>query len=278
LRWSNLKSFPNWISKRQDMSLLFAINAFICIGVVAFPDNPKYGGVKLWQPMFPFLVLLAAWALDICIEHLSDIAKLKGKLKQLVGGALTLLCLLPGFFGLLNNYPDLLTYYNELAGNTQGGAEMGMERQYYDQCYKSYIHFWNEQKQWKNIKISYEPNQREYQRTYPWYKRLDKLRRDVTFVKPDRARFLILTHERRWPRYPSLLQEYRLEKEIYTHKINGVPMYTVYDLKPEEDRKKPAKAAKKRPGKKREVRREDERVQNPVEKQNKQLIKIIKTP
>jgi len=236
-----LLRFPGGLDEKRDFALLFAVNAFICIGVVAFPNNPKYGGVKLWQPMFPFFVLLAGYAFDIMLDHLGDIAKLGERAKKIAFPVALALCLTPAFIGMMRNYPDLLTYFNELAGNLPGAAEMGMERQYYDQCYKSYIEYWNSQEQWKSIVVSYEPNQHEYQRTYPWYQRMGKLRKDVRFAGPDRARFMILTHERRWPRYPDILQEYRNRKEIYTHSIWGVPLYTIYDLKPEEDRKKPPK-------------------------------------
>jgi len=230
-----LLRFPGGPDERRDFALLFAVNAFVCIGVVAFPNNPKYGGVKLWQPFFPFLVLLAGYAFDIMLKHLGDIAKFGERARQLAFPVALVLCLTPALIGMLRNYPDLLTYYNELAGNLPGATEMGMERQYYDQCYKSYINFWNSQEQWRNIQISYEPNQHEYQRTYPYYQRVGKLRKDVYFTTPDRARFMVLTHERRWPRYPDILQEYRNYKEVYTNKIWGVPLYTIYDLKPEED-------------------------------------------
>jgi len=43
----------------RGLDALVLLNAVFTIGLAALPNVPKYGGVKLFLPFFPFLAILA---------------------------------------------------------------------------------------------------------------------------------------------------------------------------------------------------------------------------
>ena len=78
-------------------------------------------------------------------------------------------------------------------------------------------------------RIHFEPNHKEYVRTYRWLTKDGVLDRGLRLEKDrDQAGVLVLTHERRWSTYPALLREHRAHEKIYEKRIDGVPLYTVY--------------------------------------------------
>ena len=77
--------------------------------------------------------------------------------------------------------------------------------------------------------IHFEPNHKEYVRTYKWLKRDGVISRKLRLEKSrDKATVLVLTHERRWGTYPKLLDEHRQLQQVHEVRIDGVPLYTVY--------------------------------------------------
>lgn len=233
LGWRNLARFPEGASSERDYLFLVGVNAAFSIGIVAFSDVPKYGGVKLFQPFFPFFAILAGVGFKSLTDNLIQLGPLfQAKAKVLVP-IVGLLCLLPGLIGMAKVYPYMLSYYNSLAGNLQGATEAGMERQYYDMCYETMIDYWNEfGTKSSRVMVSYEPNLTEYRRTYRWYKRDKKLRPQIFLSEPDMAKYVILTHERRWSHYQELLHQYRKKKALHTEYVWGVPLWTVYENEP----------------------------------------------
>jgi hypothetical protein len=69
-------------------------------------------------------------------------------------------------------------------------------------------------------------------RTYNWYKKAGELRPDIQVVNSEReANFLVITHERRFARYGADLQRYRGRKVILEKRVDGVPIWTLLDLR-----------------------------------------------
>ena len=77
--------------------------------------------------------------------------------------------------------------------------------------------------------IHFEPNHKEYVRTYRWLKKGRRIRQSVKLTKKKDADLVVLTHERRWKTYPGLYLRYRSWKVVYEKRIDGVPLYTVYE-------------------------------------------------
>ncbi len=221
------KSRAGQPSPWRDHVLNFVLlQALFAIGIVAFTNVPKYGGEKLFMPFFPLFVVLAAFGLEAAATGLARRLP-RAPAPALVVG-LAVLCALPGLAGTVRTFGGYgLSYYAEAVGGLRGATARGYERTYYDIADKPLARWLDKNAQGKSI--HFEPNHKEYVRTYRWLKRdgvIDDVRLSASF---DKADLLVLTHERRWSTYPGLFDRVRGWRVVHEKRIDGVPLYTVYE-------------------------------------------------
>lgn len=236
-------------SARDKLLALVLLQALFAIGVVAFSNVPKYGGEKLFMPFFPLFAVLAARGLVIVVESLGALLpRLAGArvfvqpLDETSGEAhpatramlavvacAALLAVLPGYVGTVRFFGGFaLSYYAEALGGLRGATARGYERTYYDIADKELAR-WLDANVQAGDRVHFEPNHKEYVRTYRWLQRDGYISRRVVLEgNRARANVLVLTHERRWSTYPALLAEHRRYEKIHEKRIDGVPLYTVY--------------------------------------------------
>ncbi len=210
---------------------LLLINAFITIGTVAFPNVPKYGGVKLFLPFFPFFAILGGIGIQGAYEFIRKKIRTEGGfLKTALPPVLIILALAPAVYSTLRIHPYHLSYYNIFIGGPKGALKVGMERQYYDIFYTDLVKWFNNNLP-KNAKVTFLPNNKEYIRSAPYYKNDKLLRDDIRIVDLNTAEYLVLTHEERWREYPELYNKYKDYPNLYEISVEGVPLLNVYKLK-----------------------------------------------
>jgi len=121
-------------------SALLVLGLIVTLVPSALPGSPKYNGVRLFLPAFPFLAALAgggfAWAERGFMQLLKAEAQQKRRLSLLAGSALGALLLYPGANGVIRTHPYQLAYYNELVGGTAGATRRGFETIYWGQVLK----------------------------------------------------------------------------------------------------------------------------------------------
>jgi len=145
-----------------------------------------------------------------------------------VVGALAFVAVLPGYLGTVKTFGGFgLSYYSESIGGLRGATAYGYERTYYDIADKE-LATWLDDNAGKKT-IHFEPNHKEYVRTYRWLKKGRRIRQSVKLSKSKDADLVVLTHERRWKTYPGLYARYRGWKVVHEKRIDGVPLYTVYE-------------------------------------------------
>lgn len=217
---------------RRDLGLLVLLNAATCIGVVAFSKIPKYGGVKLFLPFFPFFALLAGVAFARLVALVMAMWPRLGTRPLATGGAALVLAMTPAAIDLYRAHPYHLSYYGPLVGGLRGATSAGFERQYYDVLYLS-LADWLQSKYAKTgVRVHFMPNNKEYARTFPYLHKAGRLARGIRVVGGvDQAELLILTHERRWREYPELFERYQARPVLWELAVDRVPLLTVYALK-----------------------------------------------
>ena len=217
-------------SPHDRVMALALLQAVFAVGVVAVSDVPRYGGEKLFMPFFPFLCVLAGRGVVVVVDAVLDLlppgaawARAVVVVVVLVAGAL------PGFVGTARFFGGYaLSYYGELTGGLRGAVARGHERTYYDVADKELARFLDAHVAGR--KVSFQPNHKEYVRTYRWLRKDGVLRRDgfklVAGLRD--ADVVVLTHERRWSTYPALLEQVRGWPVLHEKRIDGVPLYTVF--------------------------------------------------
>ncbi len=245
------------VSSTDRLLALVLLQALFAIGIVAFSNVPKYGGEKLFMPFFPLFCVLAAAGLARALEGLGALfpkleaglvwfrpldddphertpprpgepAASPAWLPKLLVAFVALLTCLPGAAGSMRFHGGYaLSYYSEALGGLAGATARGYERTYYDIADKQLARWLDENA--GSEPVHFEPNHKEYVRTYKWLKRDGVISRDLRLTKSrDKATFLVLTHERRWSTYPKLLAEHAALQQVHEVRIDGVPLYTVY--------------------------------------------------
>lgn len=229
-----LKIYKNRIhidESQQVFYELVLINAFITIGTVAFPNVPKYGGVKLFLPFFPFFAVLSGIGVQGIFEFILKSLSLKNKVsRNLLTFLLLFIPVAPAVYSTLKIHPYHLSYYNIFIGGPKGALKAGMERQYYDIFYIDLVRWFNSNLP-KDARVTFLPNNKEYVRSSPYYKNDKILREDIKIVDLNNAEYLVLTHEERWREYPELYKKYKDYPNLYEISIEGVPLLNVYKLK-----------------------------------------------
>jgi hypothetical protein len=123
---------------RRSGSVLVLMGAAINIGFNSLPSAPKYGGVRLFLPFFPYAMALAAMGLHAVTAAASRVPALTaGALftARRVRLGLALLALVPAVRAVGMSHPYQLSYYNLLIGGTRGAVAAGMEATYWGDSY-----------------------------------------------------------------------------------------------------------------------------------------------
>ncbi len=177
---------------------------------VCLPGTPKYGGVKLFLPVFPFIAMLAGLGFAMAARELA---------KPFARYALLAGCMVPAAIGVVAYRGYWLSYYNELVGGVRGATRAGFERQYYDLGYPALRQALADHVGPRG-RVAVLPNPKEY---------ASYLRNwGFTAAAPEQADIVVLTHERRWPDYPDQQARWRRSGRLTTVKVGDVPLFSLY--------------------------------------------------
>lgn len=216
--WAN--AFDGW---------LLLLNGFLPIFIIAIPSVPIFGGVKHWLPAMPFLCVLAGIALERMLTVLPENLGRLRLTRNRVFAAAGALALLPSLLGTvqIDNYGT--AFYNELAGGIRGGADLGMQRQYWSNNVSGVLPWINEHLP-QNARLFLHEVTGESFRTY---QRDGYLRPDLRMAwSPDGADFVAYQYHREF-----VDAEYRVwnktgkRKPVYGLWIDEVPLILVYDAR-----------------------------------------------
>jgi 4-amino-4-deoxy-L-arabinose transferase-like glycosyltransferase len=117
----------------------------------ALPSSPKYNGVRLFLPAFPFLAALAgggyAWLRAKLLRLPALLRPENVRLAVLLPTLLAVALLAPSLTGVVHTHPYQLAYYNALVGGTSGATRRGFETIYWGQVFAEGVEFVNALKQ-----------------------------------------------------------------------------------------------------------------------------------
>jgi hypothetical protein len=129
------------ITHDGEADLLFALAFFAAIGPwflpPLMPKTPIFGGTKHWMPAYPFLCLFAGYGFDrVCAamkRTLGELREVQSDPKLLMGAQAALFaCVLAAPLAVTaHSHPFGLSSYVPLVGGTAGGADLGLNRQFW---------------------------------------------------------------------------------------------------------------------------------------------------
>jgi hypothetical protein len=127
----------------RGTDLLFAASGYAILTLWLKPNTPIFGGTKHWLTVYPFLALFAGAGFDVIARALERVVHGRVRPAWLPSAALAGVCLLGPLAITAHSHPFGLSTYTPLAGGTPGGADHGMNRQFWGYTTGSLVEFLN---------------------------------------------------------------------------------------------------------------------------------------
>ncbi len=128
--------------KRHDIGVLYLLQFAAPIAISALPFAPKYDGVRLFLPAFPYLALLAG----VGAAGIAGRIRGYGEVRRRLGAAqffvtvLAVVIIGNGVIIISRYHPHELSYWNSMAGGLQGARRAQMETTYWGEAVGEDVH------------------------------------------------------------------------------------------------------------------------------------------
>jgi len=215
--WVRILAYPD----RTRAFLLF--NALFPLLLISLPSAPKYDGVRLFLPAFPFICLIAGMGIDQIFLWAQKIRW--GKIFYLLYAGLFILTV---YTSICKIHPYQSSYFNEVIGGIDGATQKGFEPEYWGNAYIGTLKWLNEHpggKYWLYM-ADLEPKI-----LWGWelYKKDGLLDKSIQFGNQRNSDYLILLirpgffDEEMW-RY------YRHHKAVFSVKLSQTSLINIYKM------------------------------------------------
>jgi 4-amino-4-deoxy-L-arabinose transferase-like glycosyltransferase len=214
---------------RPQTDLLVFLAIAVALGPFLLPRTPIFGGTKHWITAYPFLAMLAGRGFDLVWTRVELLLAKRATLdvtKRLVAQvAVVLLSFGGALAATIHSHPFGLSSYVPFAGGTAGGADLGLNRQFWGFTTESLAPWLAENS---------KPGETFYFMDTAWAswvrmqeeKRLPPLR---GVGSPADAELSIVHHEQHMNEVDyNIWTEYRSSTPAYVLTHDGVPIITVY--------------------------------------------------
>jgi 4-amino-4-deoxy-L-arabinose transferase-like glycosyltransferase len=223
------------VDHERAPALLLALSAAASIGPFFLGSTPIFGAEKHWMPALPTLCIAAgvgaAWAARRAAEvgrayrPVSEVLARRVSL-AIVGGAIVLACATE----TVAAQPYALTWYNALAGEAPGGADLGMNRQFWGVSARGVLPFLSTQFPTRTYWHDASP-------AAGWYHRLGLIRGFPHSGQEqhgiDLSNLAMVIHEKHFNRHDYLIwKSYGTVRPVFVLRTEGVPIVTVYKRPP----------------------------------------------
>ncbi len=210
--------------KKSAAKGLLISNALLLLAVASLPFVPKYDGVRLFLPLFPFLAIFCGLAIGWIWEKM----KARGVAVRRLVAVGIIIFFATQAWGLIHIAPFWLSYYNLLAGGLKGGYEKGLEATYWgDSIDREVFDFLETQEPGT---LAYAPVGLELAYNSKVIGLIGADFEIVDFKEPHRYLVLVNRQGMFDHRMRKIFQE---ERPIFVRECDGVPLTLVYERKPD---------------------------------------------
>ena len=200
--------------------LLLALSAAASIGPFFLGSTPIFGAEKHWAPALPTICIAAAIG---CVWAARRIAE---RAVPIVAG----LVVLAAAVETITAQPYALTSYTALAGGAPGGADRGMNRQFWGVAARGVLPVLAKETGGRPALV-YSHDASPAWGYYAKYGLIPPGVQDSGGEQPgiDRSAFAIVIHEKHFNRHDYMIwKTYKTVRPIYVLRADGVPIVSVY--------------------------------------------------
>jgi 4-amino-4-deoxy-L-arabinose transferase-like glycosyltransferase len=219
---------PRTEDRRVDAPLLlFGLNAVFPMAILTFTGAPIFGATKHWHASIPFLALLAGYGyhrIEVALSEQLPRGRAVATLLAALFGA-------PAALDTIRSHPYALTHYNALAGGAAGGADLGLNRQFWGYATRGLFPWINAHAP-RNASIYWhDTNQLQLN----MHVRSGRLRRDLRNTGLEEAgvkasNLALVIHEMHFNKYEYWIWDfYGTTRPMVVLTHDGVPIVTLYE-------------------------------------------------
>jgi hypothetical protein len=228
------------VDAERAPGVLLWLSALASMGPFLLGSTPIFGAEKHWAPAIPGLCIAAAvgavWAARQAIGYLILRLGWEGRREEGVR-ALAMLLVVGGVIAAatlatLRAQPNALTQYNALAGGAAGGADLGMNRQFWGIAARQALPY-------LNVVSAGQPTQLIYTHdaspAWGLYQRLGLAPRNLNDAGSEftggisRSQWALVIHERHFNRHDYLIwKAYGTVAPVHVVRVDGVPVVSIY--------------------------------------------------
>ncbi|MCX7918888.1 MAG: glycosyltransferase family 39 protein [bacterium] len=184
---------PNVSKQNQvDFKMLILFNAMFPILLQSTPATPKYDGIRLFLPAFPYLAILAGIGFKYLQEGIKIIiSKQFGADISLpyISIILSIILLVFPVYHVIDSHPYQLSYYNQLVGGINGALRKGLESTYWCEAVNCDVLRYLNRLVPENGKVRFLSFSDE---VVQWYQEQDYLRKDIQCFSSEEPEYYIL--------------------------------------------------------------------------------------
>ncbi len=233
-----------WIVRRAEVTerarapgLLLALSAAASIGPFFLGTTPIFGAEKHWMPALPSICIAAGvgvvWAARLAIHVIEARRPLRDRMRSMLLAGVTSLVVAAAAIETVTAQPYALTWYNALAGGAPGGADHGMNRQFWGGAARGVLPVLAAEAPPAGAPPRHvythdaSPAWGIYQRLGLMPKTLPDAGWEQSGI--DRSKLAIVIHEKHFNRHDYLIwKSYGTVAPIFVLRANGVPIVSVY--------------------------------------------------
>ncbi|MEO7111281.1 MAG: glycosyltransferase family 39 protein [Polyangiaceae bacterium] len=122
------------VEDKTEADILLFLALCAPLAVFLIPTTPIFGGTKHWLPAYPFLAMLAGHGFDMVADKADSAISRYTKAiprRELIHGALIACVLIAPIAETAHSHPFGLSAYVPTIGGTAGGADLGLNRQFW---------------------------------------------------------------------------------------------------------------------------------------------------
>lgn len=228
LGWRSWKGAEE--SDPRRTGLLWLIAGLVPVAPFFLGSTPIFGETKHWLATMPFLALAGGVAVHVLHRRLVAELALGARGQRLAAAALIAIAFVPAAVETVRSHPYGLSHYNALAGGAPGGADLGMNRQFWGYSVRGLLPWFNQNLPQGSKIYLHDWNHDSYE----IYLRDGLLRPDlkdagmeISGVRSSDTALVI--HERHFNKYEYMIWEvYGTVRPVKVLTLDGVPLVTVY--------------------------------------------------
>ncbi len=208
----------------RGLGFLWTLNAIYPLAILTITHAPIFGATKHWHAAIPFIALFAGYA----VSQLADALSQSNWMALALGLAVTA----PAAAQTWVSHPYGLSDYNALAGGPAGGADLGMNRQFWGYATRGVLPWIDAHAAPRARFIGTIPNQIAAQYSLyaaGLYARRDLLNTQLEEPGVRASNIALVIHEKHFNKYEYWIWDFydTIQPQLVLD-LDGVPLVTVY--------------------------------------------------